>query len=204
MASYQSLTNSLYAPSSSFITTGGNLTITDTTASTNITTGALIVAGGTGIAGDTYIGGDLIVTGTVTSSGGGGGFSRLLYRGAGGTTYTNTTFTGTYSRIEVTVDELSCGSTGSFRVELSGDNGSTWASPFTLTSSHSSTGGTDGKFTIDRCEVASGTREIHSVWKDGTDTVGTSNVTSGIIDAMRLSNTGGAITGGTITIVAWG
>ena len=66
MASYQSLTNSLYNPSSSssFVTTGGNLTLTDTTQSTDITTGALIVSGGAGIAKDVFIGGNLTVAGT--------------------------------------------------------------------------------------------------------------------------------------------
>ena len=204
--SYQSLTNSLYNPggsSSSFVTTGGNLTLTDTTASTNITTGALIVTGGTGIGGDTYIGGDLIVTGTVTSSGGsGGGFARLALR-SGSTTFTNTTFTGTYKRIECTFDELACGSTGSFRIRMSGNNGVGWSTYFTLTSSHSSTGGTDGKITIDACEATTGNRLIHSVWAEGTNTVGVSNVTTGAIDAIEFSNSGGSITGGTITIVAW-
>lgn len=76
MALYQSLTNSLYAGagsgSSGFVTTGGNLTLTDTTVSTSTDSGALIVSGGVGIGGDLTIAGDVTVTGTVTGGPGGG------------------------------------------------------------------------------------------------------------------------------------
>ena len=64
--SYQSLTNSLYDPSSSstFVTTGGNLTITETTQSVSKDTGALIVEGGVGIEKNLYVGGNIVATGT--------------------------------------------------------------------------------------------------------------------------------------------
>jgi len=71
-------------------TSGGDVHINSTTATSSVSTGALVVAGGAGIAGVTYIGGDTCITSSTVSSSiitgalvvaGGMGISKKIYSG---------------------------------------------------------------------------------------------------------------------------
>lgn len=206
--SYQSLSNSLYNPSATVGTSGSLLSLSDTTQSTGTDSGALIVSGGAGIGKDVFIGGDLTVTGTVTSSGAGsGGMTYLSLDTSLGTstsiTFDNTVITSTYKRIELLFRQMSSDATASFRVELSGNNGSSWGTAFTIKSSVGAGTTSTGRVTIDRCEVPSAQRIIISELDGSTNIGGTSNITTGDIDAIRISPSSGSFDDGEVTIIGW-
>lgn len=205
--SFQSLTNSLYNPSATVGTSGSLLVLSDTTQSTSKDTGALIVEGGAGIEKNLYVGGNIVATGTVTGSGGDSGATYLSLDTSLGTstsiTFDNTVITATYKRLELLIRQMSSDATASFRVELSGNNGSSWATAFTIKSSVGAGTTSTGRVTIDRCEVASAQRLIFSNMDGSTNIGGTSNVTTGIINAIRLSPSSGNFDDGEVTIVGW-
>ncbi len=206
--SYQSLSNSLYNPSSTVGTSGTSLTLSDTTQSTSTETGALIVSGGSGIAKNLYVGGNIVATGTVTSGGGGSGLTRLSYLSSVGSstsvTFDNTVITASYKRIEIVFQGISADATATLRMRLSGDNGSTPSSYFTIRSSQAASSQNRGRLTIDNCDSASANREVCSdLDEDGNIICGNINVTSGVIDWLELSPSTGNFDGGTVSIYGW-
>lgn len=138
-----------------------------------------------------------------TPSSGGGGFYQIV-TGSSGTAFNNTFFTRTYKRIEVQFNGVSGTDTSVIRIRMSGDNGSTLSSYFTVRSSQVASTNTRGRFTVDNCDAASGNRFIMSDMDEtGNIISGTLNVTSGIINYIDFGLTAGTWDATSIYIVGW-
>jgi len=120
-------------------TSGGILSIANTTASTSASTGALQVAGGAGFGADTYIGGNLNVTGTITGTLGSLNLSSVNSLGLNGTL--SNTLLGNWSAPSATArlyyagcwsPELNLFALLSVGGIITSSNGTSWSSLITI------------------------------------------------------------------------
>jgi hypothetical protein len=116
------------------------------------------------------------------------------------TSYTvnNSTITRAFGRFELSFAGLShnSGAPRTFRMELSGDNGSSWSTPVQITDALIASETSFGSLAIDNAgATGSASRVISSAYGAVSVTV------SGAINAIRLSPSAGSFDAGTLTLI---
>lgn len=124
---------------------------------------------------------------------------------------TSSTITKAYKVLKLVFNGLShdSGSSRSFSIEISGDNGSNWGTALTVTSSTAASNAMSGFVDIYNADVTSGARIVcgFSSSASGAEMIGATNlalsITQGYINAIRIKPSAGNFDAGTVALIGW-
>jgi hypothetical protein len=123
-----------------------------------------------------------------------------------GATYTisSATITRAYKRFDILFESVSHnnGANQNFRIELSGDNGSTWSTAANTSASVSAATTNEIHVTVFNAFVSTGNRLASSKHINGGQ-ISIHSVTTGYVNAIRYSPSAGSFDDGLVTLIAY-